>query len=253
MARYFLQFSYNGKPFHGYQKQPNATSVQEVIEAALATALGHELDTVASGRTDTGVHAKTQFLHFDTFRAFRPQQLLRSLNGILPYAVAVQAIYAVPEDAHARFDATVRAYQYHIHFQKDPFLEGRSYFCPKAPNVDLMNAAASLLIGEHDFESFSKVKTDVSHFGCKVFEAHWEELSPHQIVFHVAANRFLRGMVRALSGTLLAVGQQKITVQDFGEILQAKDRKAAGSALPPEGLFLTRVQYPEHLLANKLA
>lgn len=246
MPRYFMRLAYNGTPYHGWQKQQNAHSVQEELEQALVTLLSESMIVAGSGRTDTGVHAKMQVVHFDTSKQVDPLTIVEKLNGILPASIAVQNCWEVTTDAHARFDAVHRKYEYHLHHQKSPFLEGLSYFYRPSLNVDAMNRAAQSLLGRQDFQSFSKVKTEVNHFECEILEAYWE-IRNKQLVFHVKANRFLRGMVRALVGTLIDVGREKIDVLTFERIIAAKNRKEAGRAVPPHGLYLTEVAYPKSI------
>ncbi|SDL59568.1 tRNA pseudouridine38-40 synthase [Catalinimonas alkaloidigena] len=244
--RYFLELAYQGTAYHGWQTQPNAHTVQAELEQALSTLLRRDTAVVASGRTDTGVHACQQFVHFDSDHPLS-DRLLRSLNGILPSDVAVRHLYRVPDEAHARFDALERAYEYHLMPHKDPFAPHLSLHFSAPLDVAKMNQAAALLLSHEDFECFSRVKTDVTHFRCTVTAAHWDT-EQEKLVFHISANRFLRGMVRAIVGTLLAVGTGKQEVADIQHILQSKDRRQAGHAAPPEGLFLTRVSYPTGLL-----
>lgn len=246
--RYFLDISYKGTSFHGWQRQPNAYTVQEALEDAMKVLLHEEVEVVASGRTDTGVHALQQMVHFDSGNVL-DHNFIYKLNHILPEAIVANHLYLVPNDAHARFDAIVRSYQYHLHVRKDPFLKELSYRLKPTVDIDRLNSASSMLIGTHDFCSFSRVQTDVAHFGCEVYEAHWEK-TDNKIVFHVSANRFLRGMVRALVGTMLEVGTGKKEPEWIKQILAAKDRRAAGMAVHPEGLYLSRVTYPEALLNN---
>ncbi|GAB3700679.1 tRNA pseudouridine(38-40) synthase TruA [Spirosoma flavus] len=241
--RYFLQLAYRGTNYHGWQRQPNGLSVQEVLETALTTVLRQPIAIVGSGRTDAGVHAGEQFAHFETDVAL-PTHLLRSLNSLIPRDIAVYDCFPVRADDHARFTATYRYYKYHISRRKDPFREGLTYLFTLPLNVARMNEAASILLNYTDFESFSKVKTDVKTFDCRIDRAEWEEKANGDLVFHIQANRFLHGMVRAIVGTLLAVGQERLSVNDFEQIILARDRKKAGRAAPAEGLSLVEVGYP---------
>jgi tRNA pseudouridine38-40 synthase len=241
--RYFIQLAYRGTRYHGWQVQHNAPSVQAELNRALETLLRHPAETVGSGRTDTGVHAEEQFVHLDTEVALSNASHLHRLNILLPPDIAIRNIFPVPEWAHARFDAHTRSYQYRISSRKDPFGEKLSYFFHRSPDADEMNRAASLLLRHTDFQSFSKVHTDVNHFHCEVKEARWRS-EGELLVFDVTANRFLRGMVRTLVGTLLEVGEGRLSVAGFEEIILNRDRKKAGRAVPPEGLFLTRILYP---------
>ncbi len=223
--------------------QANAHSVQAELNQALQRLLRHPVETIGSGRTDTGVHAQQQFVHLDTHFPLSDDAHLYTLNALLPPDIVIKKIIPVPEQAHARFDAIARSYEYRISRTKDPFREGLCYFYRRQPDVGAMNQAAGLLLKYTDFESFSRVHTEVNHFNCTITEAYWKE-EADLLIFHISANRFLRGMVRAIVGTVLAVGEGKLTVARFEEIIRHKDRKKAGHAVPPQGLFLTRVQYP---------
>ena len=246
MPRYFFNISYNGTNYHGWQIQSNAISVQEVLQDGLSKILKSKVEVIGSGRTDTGVHAKQQSVHFDFGLEISARDLLHKLNGILPQDISANSIKEVKPDAHARFDATERAYQYFINQAKNPFFENQSYQFSFDLDVELMNKAASKLLGEQDFESFSKVKTEVNTFICTIKKAEWFYQND-QLIFEVRANRFLRGMVRALVGTLLDVGRRKLSVKDFVNIIKSKDRTKAARAVPPHGLFLTEVYYPEDI------
>lgn len=248
VARYFAEAAYVGAQFHGWQSQRNAHTIQAEIEAALKTILQEEVKITGSGRTDTGVHACQQFFHFDTRRQFSNDRLRYKLNALLDKDIAIKKICRVTPDAHARYSAVKRSYIYKICPYKDPFARGQSYQLYKKLDTDKMNEAAGTLLGENDFTSYSKVKTSVNNFFCNVFEAKWVERKETGILeFHISANRFLRGMVRALVGTLLQVGENKITAREFEQILAVKDRKKAGRSVPAEGLFLSKVEYPEEI------
>lgn len=244
--RYFLDISYNGANYHGWQIQANAHTVQGQLQDCLSKVLRSEVEIMGSGRTDMGVHAKQQVVHLDIDQSVKESDLIFKLNSILPTDISVNAVRAVKSEAHARFDAEERAYQYFINRAKSPFSAGLSYYFNHELDVEGMNAAAKELLGEQDFESFSKVKTEVNNFICTILRAEWV-MENDQLVFHVRANRFLRGMVRALVGTLLDVGQGKLTTDQFVNIIKAKDRKVAGRAVPAHGLFLTKVSYPEEI------
>ena len=248
--RYFLQLAYRGTNYHGWQRQPNGLSVQEILENALTTILREPIAIVGSGRTDTGVHAGEQYAHFDT-DALLPAHLLRSLNSLIPPDVAVYDCFPVRADDHARYTALFRYYQYHISRRKDPFREGLAYVFTLPLNMVLMNEAAGKLRLHTDFESFSKVKTDVRTFNCRIDWAYWEEKPAGDLVFHIRADRFLRGMVRAIVGTLLAVGQERLKVDDFERIILDRDRKQAGRAAPAEGLSLVEVGYPAEVFSER--
>ncbi|WP_460944728.1 tRNA pseudouridine(38-40) synthase TruA [Spirosoma daeguense] len=248
--RYFLQLAYRGTNYHGWQRQPNGLSVQEVLEKALTTVLREPISIVGSGRTDAGVHAGEQFAHFETDVAI-PAHLLRSVNSLIPGDIALYDWFPVRADDHARYTATYRYYQYHISRRKDPFREGLAYVFTLPLDIDLMNKAAGTLFNHTDFESFSKVKTDVKTFNCRIDRAEWEQTINGDLVFHIQANRFLHGMVRAIVGTLLAVGQGRLTIDEFDQIILARDRKRAGRAAPAEGLSLMQVGYPEEVFKER--
>lgn len=241
--RYFLEFAYKGTKYHGWQYQPNATSVQETLVKALSTILKTEIDLVGAGRTDTGVHAKQMFAHFDYDLEIDVNFLVHKLNSFLPKDIAISTIHKVHDDAHARFDATKRTYEYHIHTQKDVFESDDSWYYHNNLNIDLMNKACEILFNHTDFECFSKVNTDVNTFNCKIYEANWQQIE-HKIVFTIAADRFLRNMVRAIVGTMIYIGLEKISLQEFEQIINSKDRKKAGFSVPAHGLYLTKVEYP---------
>ncbi len=248
--RYFLDISYKGTSFHGWQRQPNAHTVQEAVEHAMKLLLQEDVQVTASGRTDTGVHAAQQMVHFDTAHSLN-EDFTYKLNHILPESIVANHLYEVSNEAHARFDAISRSYAYHIHILKDPFVHQHSYRVKPKLDLDRLNNAAAYLMGKQDFCSFSKVHTAVSHFECDITEARWEQTG-NKFVFYVTANRFLRGMVRTLVGTMLEVGIGKKDPSWIKEILAAKDRKAAGRAVDPEGLFLTKVVYPGAVLGTQI-
>ena len=244
--RYFLDLSYDGTNYHGWQEQDNAITVQEVVNEALSTILRGTIKCVGSGRTDAGVHASQQIVHVDLKDPVDTDHLAHKLNAFLPKDIAVNSIKMVSDNVHARFDAVTRMYYYHIHTTKDPFKEGKSYFFNRSLDTGLINEACQLLLEWRDYESFSRVKTEVNHFDCEVFEASWTS-DEKSHVFKIRANRFLRGMVRALVGTLLDVGEKKLSLQEFALVLERRDRKAAGRAAPPQGLFLSAVEYPANI------
>lgn len=247
--RYFFEISYNGTNYHGWQNQLNAIGVQQIVENALSKLLREKVEIVGSGRTDTGVHCRQQFFHIDTEKEFIKEAFLIRLNSFLPKDIAVGDIRRVKGDAHARYDARERSYEYKITRAKDPFLTGYAFYFFRELNVSTMNRAASLLCGTHDFQCFSKVKTDVNHFDCDVKRAQWNQKGD-LLVFSITANRFLRGMVRAIVGTLLDVGTGKISVQEFEQIVHSKDRKRAGMNVPPDGLYLMSVKYPASIFVD---
>ena len=240
--RYFIELSYNGKNYHGWQIQPDAISVQEKINNALSTVYQKDIQIVGAGRTDTGVHASQMFAHFDIDKLI-DDNLEFKLNSILPNDIFIKAIFLVDDEKHARFDALSRSYEYKIWLGRNPFLLDFSWqIHSQKPNVTLMNEAAKLLLDHEDFESFSKVKTNVHTFNCNVTEAFWVQ-KDNQLTFHISANRFLRNMVRAIVGTLLDVGLDKISISDFKNIIESKNRSNAGLSVPAKGLFLTQIKY----------
>lgn len=243
--RYFVQLQYNGANYHGWQKQPDAITVQEKLDQGLSKLLNQPIESVGSGRTDKGVHAKAQIAHFDTNKLI-PENFAFRLNAVLPFDIVIDKVVQVQDEAHARFDAESRAYQYYLSYKNDPFLHGLFYKYTKQLDFDLMNEACKVLFKHKDFESFSKVHTDVKTFNCDIFEAYWKKEN-QQYVFYIKANRFLRNMVRAIVGTLLEVGTRNISIQDFEHVILAKDRCKAGTSVPAEGLFLSEVNYPSSL------
>ncbi len=241
--RYLIECSYRGSAFHGWQIQPNTTTVQECIENALALVLKEKIDITGSSRTDTGVHAAQQFAHFDLDKEIEtPERLVNSLNGILTRDIAIHQIRLVPDGFHSRFDATHRRYIYRIQQEKSPFAYETSYFYKAKLNIDLMNEAGELMKKYIDFQCFSKVKTDVQTFNCKIEFAFWEQ-HERTLLFHIKADRFLRGMVRAIVGTMIEVGAERLSLADFEKIIVSKNRNNAGRAVPPEGLTLVEVGY----------
>jgi len=245
--RYFIELSYNGKNYHGWQIQPNAISVQEVVEKALTTILRVKLGVVGAGRTDAGVHATQIFAHFDTENSLDEHEFAYKLNAILPKTIVVDKVFRVTDDAHARFHAIKRSYQYKIITKKDPFLYEFTHLIKLPLDVDKMNEAARLLLNYTNFKCFSKVKTEVNTFNCNVMHAEWV-VEKEQLVFHISADRFLRNMVRAIVGTLLNVGLGKIAVADIHKIIESEDRGKAGVSVPAQGLYLTEVLYPDTII-----
>lgn len=249
MARYFIELSYKGTQYHGWQIQKNATGVQHHLNRALSLKLGKEIETTGSGRTDRGVHALQQFAHFDYDKPFREDELVYQLNQVLPRDISVNKICSVNSEAHARFDAISRSYVYKINQKKDPFLMETSCYHRAELNIDLMNEGAAILETTLDFESFSKVKTDVNHFRCTITRSEWIR-EADQLFYYITADRFLRGMVRALVGTMLDIGSGKITLDDLNIIINSRDRKKAGRAVPAHGLFLLEIKYPDSIFKN---
>tara|TARA_R110002126_G_scaffold291063_2_gene450217 strand:+ start:22106 stop:22831 length:726 start_codon:yes stop_codon:yes gene_type:complete len=240
--RYFIELSYNGKNYHGWQIQPDAVSVQEKLNNAVSTIFQENIQVVGAGRTDTGVHASQMFAHFDIDKKLDDKVLFK-LNSILPHDIAVHDVFLVDDDKHARFGATSRSYEYKIWLGRNPFLLDFSWqIHSQKPNINLMNEAAKLLLEYTDFQTFSKVKTEVYTFNCDVTEAIWIQ-KENELTFHISANRFLRNMVRAIVGTLLDVGLGKLSVSDFRQIIESKNRSNAGLSVPAKGLFLTNIKY----------
>lgn len=247
--RYFLQLSYKGSRYHGWQIQPNANTVQSELNHALSVILQTETETTGAGRTDAGVHARYFIAHFDAPAGGldKEPQILYKLNSILPDDIAVQQIFAVPHTAHARYDALARTYHYVITTRKNPFLEEFAWHYYQKPDLLVMNKACKILKGTRDFSSFSKLHSDVTTYHCNVMEASWKE-KDGKYTFVIKADRFLRNMVRAIVGTMMDIGLGKISLNDFRAIIDKKDRSAAGTSVPARGLFLVDIDYPAHIL-----
>jgi tRNA pseudouridine38-40 synthase len=244
MRRYFIQLSFRGTHFHGWQVQNNAKTVQDELQQVLSTILRKRIEITGAGRTDTGVHAKEMFAHFDNEEELTDlQHFTFKLNSILPADIAVQKVFEVPIDYHARFTASARSYEYHLHQQKDPFKQDTSYYFNRNLSVNAMNQAAQILLEYTDFSAFSKSNTQTFTNDCTIYNAVWE-ITDDGLVFHISANRFLRNMVRAIVGTLLEIGIGKYEVADMHTIIQSKNRSKAGTSVPACGLYLTRVEYP---------
>ena len=247
MYRYFIYFSYDGAAYHGWQIQPNAVTVQQVMEEALAKLMRVPVPLTGAGRTDAGVNASCMVAHADFPAEVDVQQLVYKLNKILPPDIAVSNIRRVKDDAHARFDAVSRRYNYRVTTAKSPF--ARRYACRVMPGVDfdMMNRAARILYEYTDFTSFSKLHTDVKTNNCKVTFAEWRQVDENEWLFEIEADRFLRNMVRAIVGTLLLVGRGKMTLDGFRAVIENKARGEAGDSAMGEALFLVNVEYPESL------
>lgn len=244
MHRYFLFLSYHGAAYHGWQVQPNAVSVQQKINEALSLLLGQTVSITGAGRTDTGVHAKKMAAHFDSEKELDTKQTAYRLNRILPPDIAIHELREVRPEAHARFDAQERTYHYFLCQHKDPFLTDSAAHMPFELDFKKMNEAAKMLLSVSDFTSFSKLHTDAKTNICRLKRAVWEEVSPGVWRFEITADRFLRNMVRAVVGTLLEVGRGKKTLEDFRQIIESRNRCAAGDSVPAHGLFLVDVVYP---------
>jgi tRNA pseudouridine38-40 synthase len=243
--RYFVYLAYHGREFHGWQIQPNGISVQEMLEKAFSTKLKHPIAITGAGRTDTGVHAKMMVAHFDTHSPIEnSNDLVSKLNSFLPKSIAIFSIKQVQTTAHARFDALMRTYQYHVTTQKNPFTTELSCKVPPTIQFEQMNIAAQKLLQYADFTSFSKLHTDVKTNICSIRHAAWTQVSDTEWVFTIQADRFLRNMVRAIVGTLFDVGNGKISIDEFCAIIEQKNRCAAGTSVPAHALFLVDIAYP---------
>jgi len=246
--RYFITLSYDGTAYHGWQIQPNGSSVQEALEQALTTFLREDTPVVGAGRTDAGVHALKMIAHFDTGQSLDCRLLADKLNRILPPDIAVQGVQPVCDNAHARFSATSRTYHYYVSTAKDPFSRHRAMRLFRAPDFERMNEAARRLFEYTDFTSFSKLHTDVATNNCRIMQARWEQVGDHEWRFVIQADRFLRNMVRAVVGTLLEVGRGKMSIDEFCRVIEKKDRCCAGTSVPGNALFLVDVSYPDEIL-----
>ena len=247
MKRYFIYLAYNGEKYFGWQTQPNGETVQETIEKALTTLLRTPTAILGAGRTDSGVHARNMIAHFDCdIEELDIDDLLFKLNNFLPRNIAIHKIVPVRNDAHARFDALSRTYKYYVTTSKDPFLYKFKCKVHHSLDVDLMNKSAQVLFDYIDFTSFSKLHSDVKTNNCTIMKAEWEQIG-NDYIFTIKANRFLRNMVRAIVGTLLLTGHNKITPDDVRAIIEAKDRSKAGTSAPGHALFLEEVEYPKEI------
>lgn len=249
VMRYFIELSYNGTNYRGWQIQRNARSVQAELNECISLILGEGIETTGSGRTDAGVHALQQFAHFDYAGSIDRDQLTYKLNRFLPPDISIIHIHKVRDDAHARFTAIQRGYQYIITSEKDPFRQNLVYYSNITLDVPFMNKAARILKRWRDFQSFSKVKTDVNHFNCNIVNAGWT-VNGKTLVFEIMADRFLRGMVRSIVGTMLEIGQHRLDLDDLKRILKSRDRKKGGRSVPAHGLYLSMVRYPEEIFLD---
>ena len=245
MARYFIEVSYDGALYGGFQIQSNCQTIQGEVEKVFETFFRTAIPLSGASRTDAGVHAMQNFFHFDTALKIEAKQLY-NFNAMLPSSIAIHNIYSVPNDAHARFDATARSYLYQLHAQKNPFLEGRSWYYPFPVDMVRMQNATDSLLTYTSFESFSKKNTQVNTFECQISKAFWEQTADG-LTFHITANRFLRGMIRGLVGTLLQVGRGQISLERWHEIVLSKNEQLADFSTPAHGLYLSLIQYPNYL------
>lgn len=244
--RYFIKLAYKGTAYHGWQLQPNAIAVQELLNKALFTFFRQEIETLGCGRTDTGVHATEFYAHFDLPALVAEEELpkaVKSLNSLLPYDIAIKQLIAVKVDAHARFDAVQRSYEYHIHFDKDPFKTDTSWLVKDQLDIKVMNEAAKIIMNYDDFGAFCKANADNFTNICTISRSEWE-ITNDGLIYHVSANRFLRNMVRAIVGTLVDTGKGKMKPEMMHQVIQSQNRSSAGSSVPACGLFLTSVKYP---------
>ncbi len=244
--RYFIELSYNGKAYHGWQNQPNAISVQEVLEDALSALLKEKIVIIGAGRTDTGVHAKQMFAHFDTTIEFLLDKLKYKLNSFLPKDIAVHNIFKVIDEAHARFDAISREYIYRISLHKKVFSFNDSYYLKQELDVNKMNDAAKILFEYENFKCFSRSNTDVKTYNCNIKKAKWV-FEDDELVFKIKADRFLRNMVRAIVGTMINIGTSKIEVDYLHDIIKSKDRSQAGASVPGHALYLNKIEYSKSI------
>ena len=248
--RYFIELSYHGKHYHGWQKQANEISVQETIEKALSILLKEEISVIGCGRTDAGVHARQFFLHFDIEKQLDKEKLKYKLNSFLPEDIGIFQVLRVNDDAHARFNAVSRSYQYRISLDKNVFENDLSLYIYQTDlNTKKMDEASALLMNYTDFKCFSRSKTDVKTYDCKITEAYWKS-DGHHLEFFITANRFLRNMVRAIVGTLLEVGKGRMTLDEFKNVIESRDREMAGASVKAKGLYLTRVIYPDSIFID---
>ena len=244
--RYFIELSYNGSAYHGWQNQPNALSVQEVTEKVLSTLLKTSISTMAAGRTDTGVHAKQMFAHFDYENDLDATDLVFKLNSFLPKDVVIHDIFKVKEEAHSRFNAISRTYLYRIALKKNAFTNNDTFYVRQTLDIENMMEATKILFQYKDFQCFSKSNTDVKTYHCNIMKAEWI-LVNNELQFTIKADRFLRNMVRAIIGTLINIGLGKIAVDDLHTIIKSKNRSEAGFSVPAHALYLTAVQYPNDI------
>lgn len=244
--RYFIKLSYNGGAYHGWQIQPDAISVQEIIEKALSTLLNETVSTMGAGRTDTGVHATEMYAHFDTEIDLKNKNLIYKLNSFSPKDIVIHDIFQVNDDAHTRFNALSREYLYRISLTKNAFTFDNVFFVKQHLDIDKMNEAAKILFQYKNFQCFSKSNTDVKTYNCDIMKAEWF-FKDDELHFVIKANRFLRNMVRAIVGTMINIGIGKIEVEDLHHIIKSKNRSEAGFSVPAHALYLTKIEYPEDI------
>lgn len=250
MNRYFLEVSYKGTHYAGFQIQDNALTIQQEVEKVLATYCRQHITLTGSSRTDTGVHALQNYFHFDIDKEL-PQKVVYNLNAMLPADIAINALTAVEPQAHSRFDAIAREYEYFIYQHKAPFLADRAYYFPYTLNLPAMQEAAQMILTYIDFTSFSKRNSQVRTKNCTIQYSEWVEREGGLTVYRVKGNRFLRGMVRGLVGTMLQVGRGKLSLEGFRAVIEAKDCTEADFSVPGHGLFLCKVQYPDGYFTKK--
>lgn len=244
--RYFIELSYNGSAYHGWQNQPKAISVQEVLENALSTVLKTPISVMGAGRTDTGVHASQMFAHFDFNDELSDENLIFKLNSFLPKDIAIHNIFKVKNDAHARFNALSRTYLYRISLDKNVFTFNNTFYVKQILDVDKMNEASKILFDYKDFQCFSKSNTDVKTYYCNIMKAEWV-IKNNELQFTIKADRFLRNMVRAIVGTMINIGLGKTSVEDLHQIIKSKNRSEAGFSVPAHALYLTKIEYPDDI------
>lgn len=247
-TRYFIFISYKGTSYHGWQVQPNSVTVQKILDEALSVVLNEQISTIGAGRTDTGVHAILFCAHFDSNDSdlISNKKLIFRLNSFLPKDISVNSVRKVLPDANARYSALSRTYKYYISRLKNPFTEGSSWYIYGDINIEKMNEACKLLFNYSDFTSFSRLHSGAKTNICRIYDAAWEE-TESGIVFTIKADRFLRNMVRAIVGTMIDIGTEKMTLNEFENIINAKDRCRAGKSAPAKGLFLVDIEYPKDL------
>ena len=245
MSRYFVEVAYKGTKYAGFQIQKNAETIQSHVESVLKIFYNIEVNLTGASRTDAGVHAFQNFFHFDADEFFRFDPLhLYNFNSLLPDDIVINSIKEVDTKSHCRFDAISRSYEYLIYDHKDPFLKDLAFFYPYPLFFDKLNEAAKIIVEYNDFTSFSKRNTQVNHFNCDIYKSKWEK-KENKIIYNVTANRFLRGMVRGLVGTMLKVGTGKISIAEFKSIIENKDNSKADFSVPARGLYLKNVSYPD--------